>query len=407
MSFPLYISKRLISSKKDSKFISFISGISIAGIALGVATLIIALSILNGFERTITNKIVDFDSHIQISAYSGTLGNYKSVLPLIKKNLEPYAETVNPFVSEIAIISSKTIKDGISIKGIRPEDTWKGVREDIIQGKLELTDDPDLPSIIIGKKLADKLMVKIGDKLTVFALNKNKIPSAENMPNIQKFVIAGIFESGMAAYDDLIAYVNLNTAQRLFNINDKISGYDIRVNDITKIDSLTNFLVSYLNYPYAVRSIYQIHRNIFTWISLQKKPIPIVLGLIIIVAVFNIVGTLLMIVLEKTNAVGILKSLGANRKQIISIFVYQGCYLAIVGILIGNVIAFLLTELQLRFKLISIPSSVYFMSSVPIFISAQNFLIVSVITFALCIIASLMPSYIASKIQPVSTLRFN
>ena len=407
MSFPLYISKRLISSKKDSKFISFISGISIAGIALGVATLIIALSILNGFERTITNKIVDFDSHIQISAYSGTLGNYKSVLPLIKKNLEPYAETVNPFVSEIAIISSKTIKDGISIKGIRPEDTWKGVREDIIQGKMELTDDPDLPTIIIGKKLSDKLMVKIGDKLTVFALNRNKIPSAENMPNIQKFVIAGIFESGMAAYDDLIAYVNLNTAQRLFNINDKISGYDIRVNDITKIDSLTNFLVSYLNYPYAVRSIYQIHRNIFTWISLQKKPIPIVLGLIIIVAVFNIVGTLLMIVLEKTNAVGILKSLGANRKQIITIFVYQGCYLAIVGILIGNIIAFVLTELQLRFKLISIPSSVYFMSSVPIFISAQNFLIVSVITFALCIIASLMPSYIASKIQPVSTLRFN
>jgi lipoprotein-releasing system permease protein len=407
MSFPLYISKRLISSKKDSKFISFISGISIAGIALGVATLIIALSILNGFEMTITNKIVDFDSHIQISSYSGTLGNYNAVLPLLKEKLYPYAENVNPFVSQTAIISSKTIKDGISIKGIRPEDNWKGVHEDITLGNFDLKDDAELPTIVIGKKLADKLMVKVGDKVTVFALNKNKIPSADNLPNIQKFVITGIFESGMAAYDDLIAYVNLNTAQRLFNINSNISGYDIRVNDISKIDSLTTYLTNHLNYPYAVRSIYQIHRNIFTWISLQKKPIPIVLGLIIIVAVFNIVGTLLMIVLEKTSAVGILKSLGANRKQIISIFVYQGCYLAIAGILIGNVIAFTLTELQFRYKLISIPSSVYFMSSVPIFISAQNFVIVSVITFALCIIASLMPSYIASKIQPVSTLRFN
>jgi lipoprotein-releasing system permease protein len=407
MSFPLYISKRLISSKKDSKFISFISGISIAGIALGVATLIIALSILNGFEMTITNKIVDFDSHIQISSYSGTLGNYNAVLPVLKEKLYPYAENVNPFVSQLAIISSKTIKDGISIKGIRPEDNWKGVREDITQGSLDLKDDAEIPTIVIGKKLADKLMVKVGDKVTVFALNKNKIPSAENLPNIQKFVIAGIFESGMAAYDDLIAYINLNTAQRLFNTNSNISGYDIRVNEISKIDSLTTYLTNHLNYPYAVRSIYQIHRNIFTWISLQKKPIPIVLGLIIIVAVFNIVGTLLMIVLEKTSAVGILKSLGANRKQIISIFVYQGCYLAIAGILIGNIIAFTLTELQLRYKLISIPSSVYFMSSVPIFISAQNFVIVSVITFALCIIASLMPSYIASKIQPVSTLRFN
>lgn len=407
MSFPLYISKRLIFSKKGSKFISFISGISIAGIALGVATLIIALSILNGFERTITNKIVDFDSHIQISSYSGTLSNYNLVLPLLKEKLYPQAENVNPFVSQLAIISSKTIKDGISIKGIRPEDSWKGLQEDIIQGKLELIDNADLPTMLIGKKLADKLMVKIGDKVTIFALNKNKIPSVENLPNIQKFVITGIFESGMAAYDDLIAYVNINAAQRLFNLNDKVSGYDIRVNDITKIDSLTNYLINHLNYPYAVRSIYQIHRNIFTWIALQKKPIPIVLGLIIIVAVFNIVGTLLMIVLEKTNAVGILKSLGANRKQIISIFIYQGCYLAIAGILIGNIIAFILTELQLRYKIISIPSSVYFMSSVPIFISAQNFLIVSTITFILCIIASLMPSYIASKIQPVSTLRFN
>jgi lipoprotein-releasing system permease protein len=329
------------------------------------------------------------------------------VLPLLKEKLYPQAENVNPFVSQLAIISSKTIKDGISIKGIRPEDSWKGLQEDIIQGKLELIDDADLPTMLIGKKLADKLMVKIGDKVTIFALNKNKIPSVENLPNIQKFVITGIFESGMAAYDDLIAYVNINAAQRLFNLNDKVSGYDIRVNDITKIDSLTNYLINHLNYPYAVRSIYQIHRNIFTWIALQKKPIPIVLGLIIIVAVFNIVGTLLMIVLEKTNAVGILKSLGANRKQIISIFIYQGCYLAIAGILIGNIIAFILTELQLRYKIISIPSSVYFMSSIPIFISAQNFLIVSTITFILCIIASLMPSYIASKIQPVSTLRFN
>lgn len=407
MSFPLYISKRLIFSKKDSKFISFISGISITGIALGVATLIIALSILNGFERTITNKIVDFDSHIQIASYTGLLKDYNLILPVLKEKLYPYAENVNPFVSQLAIISSKTTKDGISIKGIRPEDNWKGVREDIIQGKLDLKDDQVLPSIIIGKKLADKLMVKVGDKVTVFALNKNKIPSADNMPNIQKFIIAGIFESGMAAYDDLVAYTNLNTAQRLFNTNDNISGYDIRVNDISKIDSLADYLTNHLSYPYAVRSIYQIHRNIFTWIELQKKPIPIVLGLIIIVAVFNIIGTLLMIVLEKTNAVGILKSLGASRKQIISIFVYQGCYLAIAGILIGNVIAFILTWLQYRYKLISIPSSVYFMSSVPIYISPQNFLIVSVITFALCIVASLMPSYIASKIQPVSTLRFN
>jgi lipoprotein-releasing system permease protein len=407
MFFPFYISKRFVSSRKDSGFISFISGISIAGIALGVATLIIALSILAGFERTITNKIVDFDSHIQITSYTGTLTNYQIVLPILKEKLSPNIISINPFVSQLAIVSGKTIKDGISIKGIRPEDDWKAIQKDIISGKYELNEKKSLPSIIIGKKLADKLMVKVGDRISVFALNKNKIPSPQNMPNIQRFMITGIFESGMAAYDDLVAYVNFDDAQKLFNIGNDISGYDIRVSDISKIDSLSNYLSDHLNYPYAVRSIYQIHRNIFTWISLQKKPIPIILGLIIIVAVFNIVGTLLMIVLEKTNAIGTLKSLGAKRKQIISIFIYQGCYLAIAGVLIGNVIAFLLTELQMRYKIISIPSDIYFMSSVPVFISSQNFIVVSIATFVLCIIASLVPSLIASEIQPISSLRFN
>ena len=407
MYFPFYISKKYIYSKKNSKFISFISGFSIAGIALGVATLIIALSILGGFQRTITNKLVDFDSHIQISSYATTLPDYHSSLPKIKKLIFPFAKSVNPFVSKLAIISSNAFKEGVSIKGIRPEDTWDGIRKDIIEGSFNLSIISGKASIIIGKKLADKLLVKVGDQITVFALNKNQIPSPDNLPNIKKFVVTGIFESGMSIYDDLNAYVNISSAQELFNLRDNVTGYDIKLNNISKIDSLTSILSDNLSYPYAVRSIYQIHRNIFTWIQLQKKPIPIILGLIIIVAVFNIVGTLLMIVLERTNAIGVLKSLGAKRRQIISIFIIQGIYFALTGILIGNLIAFTLTYLQFKFRIIRIPSSVYFMSSVPIYLSAYNFFDVSILTFFLCILASFIPSYIASRIQPVSSLRFS
>jgi lipoprotein-releasing system permease protein len=211
----------------------------------------------------------------------------------------------------------------------------------------------------------------------------------------------------MAEYDDIIAYVNLQNAQNLFSIGENITGYDIKVNDISKIDSLTDFLSKNLRYPHQVKSIYQIHRNIFTWIQLQKEPIPIILGLITIVAVFNIVGTLLMIVLEKTNAVGVLKSLGANKRQIISVFLYQGMFLAVTGIILGNILAFLLTYLQMNFRIISIPSSVYFMSTVPIKLSAEVFIGISVLTFLLCVAASVLPSYVASRIQPVSTLRFS
>ncbi|OGU71071.1 MAG: hypothetical protein A2V93_03665 [Ignavibacteria bacterium RBG_16_34_14] len=402
MSLPFFISKKYIFSKKDSRFINLISTISIIGISLGVATLIITLSILNGFEETITNKIVDFDSHIKITSYKNILPDYKGNKAKIESLLGKYAVYVNPYASNLVIIGTKKIKEGVSIKGINPTDNWKGIEKSIIEGSFKI----DEGKIIVGKKLSNKLQIKINDKVTLFALKNNELPSPENFPNIESFIVSGIFESGMADYDDLIAYTSLKDAQKLFSIGNNINGYDIKLNNISKIDSLTNVLSSELHYPHSVRSMYQIHRNIFTWINLQKEPIPIVLGLIIIVAVINIVGTLLMIVLEKTSSIGILKSLGANKKQIISVFIYQGIFLAITGIVIGNFLALLLTGLQEKYNIISLPSSIYFVTSVPIRISLEIFLGISILTFLLCLLISIIPSYIASRIQPVATIRF-
>jgi lipoprotein-releasing system permease protein len=406
MYLPFFISKKYTLSRKDSKFITFISTISILGIALGVATLIIALSILNGFANTLTSKIIDFDSHIEINSYKTILPDYHVVLPELEKNLDKSVVAINPFVSKLAIISSGKIKDGVNIKGIRATDKWTGLRQNLVKGNLDLKDS-GLPSIVIGKKLANKLLVKIGSKVTLFGLSADKIPSAENPPNIERFVVTGIFESGMAQYDDLNAYVSLKSAQDLFSLGDNITGYDIKAKNISKIDSLTTYLSNTLTYPNNVKSIYQMHRNIFTWIELQKKPIPIILALIIIVAAFNIVGTLLMIVLEKTRSIGILKSLGAKKKQIISIFLYQGIFLALIGIIIGNLLAYILSFIQLHFHIISIPSSVYMMSTVPILLSINTFILVSSITFVLCIFASVVPSFIAAKINPINAIRFN
>jgi lipoprotein-releasing system permease protein len=403
MSFPFFISKKFILSKKGSKFITFISSISITGIALGVATLIIALSILTGFANTLTNKIIDFDSHITISSYRTIVPDYKEMLPRIKEMIAPYGEEVNPFISKLAIISSRKVKDGVNIKGITPGNKALRVRNSIIEGNFNLTDSS---SIVIGRKLADKLLVGLGDKVTIFALKDDKIPAPGTLPNIEQFKVTGIFESGMAAYDDLFAFVNLKAAQNLFSLGDNVNGYDIKLNNITKIDSLTKYLSENLHYPHKVASIYQTHRNIFTWIDLQKKPIPIVLGLIIIVAVFNIIGTLLMIVLEKTRDVGMLKSLGATGRQITSVFIYQGIFLAVIGIILGNLLALLLMGIQLEFNIISLPSSVYFVSTVPILLKWYTFAGVSVLTFLLCITASFIPGFVASRIQPVNSLRF-
>ncbi len=405
MFFPWFIAKKFIFSKKDSRFINFISAISVVGIALGVATLVIALSVLNGFEQTITNKIVDFDSHIKITSYSSILPDHSKVLPQLQEDLKDFSPSIIPFASKLVIVSSKKRKEGLNLIGIETDGETPGLIRNITRGEFLLKDEDD-KTIVIGQRLADKLFIDVGDKITVFALNNDRIPTPEDLPNIDRFTVAGVFESGMAKYDDAYAYISLKSAQELFSIGDNITGYDIKLGNISKIDSLTRYLGMKLRYPHAVRSIYQVHRNIFTWIELQKKPIPIVLALIILVAVFNIIGTLLMIVLEKTNAVGILKSVGAKRRQVVLIFLLQGIVLGIVGILLGNALAIVLMEIQLKFNVITLPSSVYFMSTVPILLSLNTFILVSVITLLLCITASVIPSLIASRIKPISSLRF-
>ena len=405
MSFPFFIASKYIFSRKGSKFISFISAVTVFGIALGVATLILALSILRGFENTITNKVMDFDAHLQITSYTNIIPEYERLLPSIKKDLNENIKSINPFLSQLAIISNKNMKEGVNINGINILDNWKGIKKDIIIGNFLSTENKN--ELILGKKLADKLFLKLNDKVTIFALNDNKLPSPSNPPIIENFVIKGIYESGMSAYDDINVYVSLNNAQKLFGIKGQISGIDIKLNNILSIDSTKNIIQKKLRYPNKVSTIYQTHRNIFTWIELQKKPIPIVLTLIIIVAVFNIIGTLLILVLEKTSSLGLLRSIGAKRNQLVKIFLINGSILSLLGILIGNLLAYILAFLQLHYNFISIPSSVYLMSSIPIQLSPIIFIGVSVITFLLCITSSIIPSYIASKIDPIKTLRFN
>ena len=404
MNFAFFVSRRYILSNKDSRLLNLISVISIVGISLGVATLIIALSVLNGFEKTLTQKITDFDSHIKILSYKESLPKADEYLLKLKNKLNDQIDFISPSISKLAIISTKNRKEGINIKGIVEAKEIDKIKSNMIEGELNLDKEN---SLVIGKTLATKLLIKVGDKVTLFALKNDKIPSMDDLPNIQNFFVDGIFESGMAEYDNMIGYTGLSTAQNLFSMPGEINGIDIKLNSVNKIDSIAQVIRKELRYPYYARTIYEIYRNIFSWIELQKKPIPIVLGLIIIVAVFNIISALLMLVLEKTNAVGILKSLGAKGSSIIKIFFYQGIYLSAIGIIAGNILAWFLMFLQLELDIIKVPSSVYFVTRVPIELSLNVFLLVSIITFILALLAAVIPSYFASRINPVSALRFD
>jgi lipoprotein-releasing system permease protein len=404
MKFSFFISSRYILSNKDSRLLNLVSIITIFGIALGVATLIIALSVLNGFENTLTKKITDFDSHLTIQSYKETLPNSDLYIFKINSKVNEQIDFISPYVSKLAIISSKNRKEGINVKGLIDHKAIDKIKSNVIEGRFDESNDS---SIILGKTLATKLLVNAGDKVTLFALKKDRLPSPTDLPNIKRFYVSGIFESGMADYDNMIGFTSLNAAQDLFSLTNEINGIDIKLNSVVKIDSLSNVIRRELKYPYYVRTIFETHRNIFTWIELQKKPIPIILGLIIIVAVFNIISALLMLVLEKTNAVGVLKSLGAKSGEIIKIFIYQGIYLTLIGILTGNFLAWLLMTLQLEFDIIKVPSSVYFVTHVPIEMTAGIFLMISGITFFMSLVSAIIPSYFATKINPVTALRFD
>lgn len=404
MTFSFFIFKKYIKSNRDSRFLNLISIIAIAGITLGVGTLIIALSVISGFEKTLTQKLTDIDSHIKVFSFKSSLPYLDNSIKIIDSICGNNIDYTSPFLSNLALVSFKNRKDGITIKGVFNEGYRKKVEENIISGSPEWD---SLNTLIIGKSLANKLLVKVGDRVTLFALKKNEIPSYENLPNIEKFKVSAIFESGIAEYDGSIGFTDLSSAQELFAMQGEVNGIDIKLRDVSKADSLAEVLRKELRYPYYARSIFDIHKNIFTWISLQKKPIPIILGLIIVVAVFNIVGTLLLMVIERTSSIGILKSFGTRKRQIIQIFVLQGLYLAIIGIVAGNLLAIILMELQSRFNLIKVPSSVYFVTKVPFDFSIEIFGLVSVITLLLALLASIVPSIISSRINPVNALRFD
>lgn len=388
--------------------------------------LLITLSILNGFEDKITDNVSNFTSNIEIQGFERVpLPDYTSTLRTISQ--QQNVKSVSPFISHEAMLratgssmsagTNASSTEGILLKGIDPQFDNSSLRNDIISGKYfspakepeqeknePLTSGPISP-ILLGSKLARQIGVWVGD--TVFVFGVEGIPSPLNPPRVLPFVVSGIYETGMSEYDDIYGYTDLKAASYLFNMPpNSVSGYDIMVRNLSQIDATADHLQKSLGYPYYPRTMYQMYRNLFAWIELQKKPIPIIVALIIIVATFNVIGTLLMIVLEKINEVGILKTLGATRKSIARIFLLQGAFIGAAGTAIGASLAYIALEVQARYGLIRIPGDVYFMNTVPVAVHLTDFLIISGVALALSVLASYLPARAASGFDPLDSVRF-
>jgi lipoprotein-releasing system permease protein len=404
VSYSSFIAERYLQASHRRGFLSFISAIAIVGVALGTAALIIALSVLGGFEQEITEKVIGFTSHIQISGYhSQPLGHYLVNTDRIER-CSPLVKAVQPFVSREALIRSKESVDGILLKGLDPTQNISSVSKYIVDGKYDISRTAGaLPNIVLGKKLADKLALAVGDKVTVFGTGRS---GEFGQMRVMQFDVTGMYESGMADYDDVYAFTSLKDAQILFQFDETISGYDVMLTNVDSAEVASDRIQGVLGYPHYARTVFQNYRNLFSWIELQKKPVPIILGLIIIVATVNIIGTLLMIVLGKTKEIGILKSLGATRSGIRKIFLRQGLWIGIVGTLLGNLLAFVLCYTELKLRFLSLPSDIYFMTSVPILMKPEFFIMVSLVSVGLCLTCAYIPAWLASRIDPIRAIRF-
>ncbi len=406
MGFEMFIARRYLKSRRRENFISLISLISIMGVALGVIALDCSLSMMNGFETEIRQRIVETTAHISVYSYAGE--GFSEWQALAAKVQEvPDVIGVAPGIYAKSVIGSSQANEGVYVKGIIPEEEVKVSRlpENIVAGRLELDNPFDsLPGIVIGRELASTLGVKLRDEVVLASLKQQKL-SITIQPKYKRFRVTGIFETGFNEYDATLVYIALPIAQDLFKLEGLVTDLQVKVTDVYRSREIAGKIEEHVGQPYYAVDWSERHKNLFSWMTLEKYGMTLILGLIVLVAAFGIVSTLVMLVLQKRPEIAILKSMGATRQQVMRIFVIQGTLLGSIGTVVGTAIGFLACWLQSEFRLVSIPSEIYFINTLPIDMRFHEFVLIAVSSILISFLATLYPSRRASRLFPSDILR--
>jgi lipoprotein-releasing system permease protein len=412
MSYEFFIAKRYLRSKRQVKFISLITYISIAGVMIGTAALIIVLSVMNGFESEVRSRIIGFDAHVKLRTFHDRgVENYPKILDKIRDI--PHIIAVAPYINEKAMILSRERKEGVVIKAINPKlesrvtDLVKNVNYGTLNlGLIEKEGDRAYPGILLGYSLADRLVVGLGDKVQLLSAVGLEIGGLGAMPRAMTFRVAGYFETGLYEYDDNFAFIGIPEGQRLFEMGDQVTGLQIKLTEMSLAGEVAEAIEARLGYPYTTITWFDMNKNLFSWMQFEKWIAFIILSLIILVAAFNIVSTLIMVVLEKTKEIGILKSMGATNESVMRIFVYQGLVAGVIGAVLGLITGYAVCWAQLEFKFFSLPPDVYIISALPILMKPLDFIFIAAAALLLSLTATLYPAYRAAKLDPVQAIRY-
>ena len=408
----LFIALHYLLGKRKGGPISFIIYISAAGVFLGTLVLVIALSVSNGFESEVRNRIVGTLADAKIlQYYSRPIVNYDSLRQIVLK--QPGVVAASPYIMGNAGIEYDKVQEGVIMNGIDAaiETTVTDIGKKMVFGSYSLDSMESerkrkLPAILIGIGLADKLGVRPGGEVVVGTLAPDENGELSTTPKMGRFVISGIFETGMYEYDLTFIYVSIPSAQRLLNING-VEGIEIKTTDLSKADRIAKSVKDSLGgYPYRASDWKSQNKSLFDWMRLEKLIIFIVISLIMVVAIFNIVSSLIMMIIEKRREIGILMGMGATSGTIMRIFMLNGIVVGVLGSTLGTALGLLICYIQQRWSIIPIPGDIYFINKLPVKIFLfPDVVAIYVTANLLCFLATLYPARLASKVLPAESIR--
>ena len=407
MSFETYIARRYFGSGRF--FVSISTWITIVGVTIGVAAVCIVVSAHNGFEAELRSRLLGASSHITIFPFQGGfITDYRELDDQLEKI--DHVQAASPFIFYKAAISSASAGDGIIVRGIDldRESRTADIERDITAGaytfEKSVMGGDTLPGILIGDGLANQLGVYLGDPVVLYSLRGEDLRRGIR-PRLAKFLVTGVFQTGMYEFDGSMVYISLQDAQDLFKTGDAATAVHLKLDDMYLAESLAPRIDSALGFKYDVVPWTIMHKNIFSWIAIEKLLLAIGFSLIVLVAGFSIVSTLVMLTMEKRGEIGILKTMGAVPASIRRIFVYKGLAIATIGVTSGWAISLTAGFIQNRWKVISLPADIYFITYVPIDSHWLDYLLAGGVTYLICFLAALVPAQQAARMSVVEVLR--
>ncbi len=417
MRYEWFIGLRYLKAKRKQTFISIITVISIAGVMVGVMALIVVLAVMSGFEKTLKEKILGTQAHLHLlKATQEGLDQYQEVTKRVEETKG--VASAAPFIISQVMLSSESNVFGVVLKGIDPDRVGRvtelannlkaGRLEDLKGGK-----EGDSPGIILGVELAKHLSVSLNDSIQVISPLGTVTPMGM-MPKMKRFRVKGIFYSGMYEFDNTMAYVSLESAQKFFSMGDRVTGIEIKTNDIYKVKEIGREIRRKMGFPFWTKDWMEMNRNLFSALRLEKIAMFIILVLIVLVAAFNIISTLIMVVMEKNKDIAILKSMGASSSSILKIFTIEGGVIGVVGTILGTILglgaAFNLEKITdfverlFGFKILS--SDVYYIDKLPSQVNPPDVIFIVLTAVLISLLATLYPAWRASKLDPAEALRY-